>query len=275
MNDFGLAKMQELLRDFYNLAHIKICICDEAGNELCYFPEKHTPFCKRLREIPEQDEKCRLCDKRAFAECKKTHRQYRYICHAGLLECVSPVLYGERIIGYIVVGQIRAEESGLPDAVLAALADATKQELIASYGALPLVEQDKINSAIRILDACAGYEHLKGLMSAAEGGIDRQIDAYVNSHLKDALSVSELCARFRLSRNELYGIFKDYFNDSPAEYINKRRLHRACSYLAQTDLAVNAIAQKCGIPDYNYFSKIFKKAFGVSPRAYRKSNSSR
>lgn len=275
MNHVGLEKMQELLRDFYNLAHIKICICDETGNELCSYPEKHAAFCKRLREIAEQDEKCRLCDKRAFAECKKTHRQYRYICHAGLLECISPILYCDRIIGYIVIGQIRTSESALPEEELFALSEEVKKELSAAYGALPLVEQDKINSAVRILDACAGYEHLKGLMSTAEGGIDRQIDAYVNAHLKDALSVQELCTRFRLSRNELYGIFKDYFNDSPAEYIKKRRLNRACSYLAETDLPVNAIAQKCGIPDYNYFSKIFKKAFGTSPRAYRKHNSSR
>ncbi len=268
----GLDKMQELLRDFYNLAHVKICIYDETGNELCTFPERHTAFCQRLRESAEQDAQCRLCDKRAFAECKKTHRQHHYICRMGLFECFSPILYGERIIGYLAIGQMRTNESGLPERELAAFTEQDKQELAAVYGTLPLLEQDKIHSAIRILDACAGYEYLKGLISATEGGIDREIDAYVNAHLKDALSVHELCTRFRLSRNEIYRIFKDYFNDSPAEYIKKRRLNRACDYLAETDLPVNTVAQKCGIPDYNYFSKIFKKAFGISPRLYRKNH---
>ncbi len=272
MNGYDLQKMQELLKDFHSLTGIKICMYDDTGREFCYYPEKHTPFCKLLRKNNQLDQKCILCDKRALAECKKTHRQYRYICHAGLLECLSPILYGENIIGYIGVGQIRTQESKFSVKMLEGIDENQIEKLQAQYEQLPLFDLNKIKSAIRILDVCASYEYLKSVMSTTNVAINARLERYINSHLKEPLSVQDLCARFRLSRNELYSVFRNYFNDSPAEYIKKRRLHRACEYLTQTNLPINIIAQRSGIPDYNYFSKIFKKAFSLSPSEYRKNH---
>ncbi len=272
MNGYDLLKMQELLKDFHRLTGIKICMYDDSGLEICYYPEKHTPFCKLLRENEQLDRKCVECDRRAMDECKKTHRQYRYICHAGLLECVSPILYGENVIGYIGVGQIRTQESQFSLQTFSGIGENQIEKLQEKYEQLPLFDPDKIKSAIRILDICASYEYLKGVMNTTTVAIDARLEHYINSHLRSSLSVQELCTHFRLSRNELYSVFRNYFNDSPAEYIKKRRLHRACEYLTQTDLPVNIIAQKCGIPDYNYFSKIFKRAFALSPTAYRKTH---
>ena len=76
MKDYDLQKMRRLLHDFYNLTNMKICIYDSAENELCYYPEKLTPFCKTLREDELADEKCRACDRRAFA--RQYHRIYRH-----------------------------------------------------------------------------------------------------------------------------------------------------------------------------------------------------
>ena len=110
MQQYDLQKMQELLHDFYNLTKIKICIYDNAENELCYYPEKLTDFCRCLRADEVMDARCKECDRLAFAACKKTHRRHVYTCHAGLLECFSPILYNDNIIGYIVIGQIKASE---------------------------------------------------------------------------------------------------------------------------------------------------------------------
>jgi AraC-like DNA-binding protein len=138
------------------------------------------------------------------------------------------------------------------------------------YRRLPVTEPEKITSAMRILDACTGYEYLKGLVRNAEKQIDLRIAAYVNDHLNEELSVRSLCSEFHLSHSEIYTIFREYFNATPAEYIKSRRLSRACRLLKETDLAVSEIARRCGIPDYNYFSKIFKRTFETSPREYRK-----
>lgn len=314
MQTYDQDKMRELLRDFYNLTHIKICIYDAAGNELCYYPEKLSPFCKKLRENRQMDERCRACDKNAFLTCRKTRRQYVYTCHAGLLECFSPVLYDGAIIGFIVIGQIRADgadkfksvpESGgtcelfsfgagkddidadgtvnsdeEPDGTDSCktraaakgmnYAPAERKELEEKYRALPVSDMDKIQSAVRILDACAGYEYLKAFVKSQYSGIDSKIENFIEENLSKDLSVAVLCRTFRLSRSEVYSIFREYFSASVADYVKERRLGKACELLENSALTVQKIAAEIGIPDYNYFSKQFRRRFGASPSEYRK-----
>lgn len=271
MENYNLQKMQELLQHFYNLTSIKICIYDNAENELCFYPEKLSPFCSLLRTDPEMNKRCKNCDQRAFTECKKTHEQYVYTCHIGLLECVSPILYNNKIIGYIVIGQIKTTHQSNFSHIENHLPLNLRKKLAKCFKDLPAIEMSKINSAIKILDACTGYEYLKNLVSSNENRIDILLDEYINQHLTEDLSITSLCTHFHFSHSEIYSIFKEYFLSTPAEYIKMRRLKTACSLLKQTDLPVNKIAQKCGIPDYNYFSKIFKSIFGMSPREFRKS----
>ena len=180
------------------------------------------------------------------------------------MECFSPILYNEKIIGYIVIGQIRAE-SAPP------LAEGEGGALRELYERLPRLEMDKINSAIHILDACAGYEYLKTLVSDYDERIDARIAAYIEENIAGDLSVSALCRKFRLSRSELYAAFREYFDASVADFVKERRLQKARLLLQQTHLPVNKIAGLCGIPDYNYFSKQFKRAFGLSPTELRHS----
>ena len=273
MKNYDLQKMQELLRHFYNHANIKICIYDNAENELCFYPEKLSPFCSLLRTIPQMDERCKNCDQHAFSECKKTHEQYLYTCHAGLYECVSPILYEGTIIGYIVVGQIKRSENASFPPIEKEIPPALLKQLTDRFSELPAVDMDKIDSAIQILDACTGYEYLKNMIRSNENKIDVRLDEYINQNLAGDLSVSALCSHFHLSHSEIYAIFKDYFHSTPAEYIKLRRLKTACKLLKNTDMPVNKIAINCGISDYNYFSKIFKSAFNTSPREFRKKHS--
>lgn len=269
MQKYDIQKMQELLHDFYNLTGIRICLYDSAEEELCSYPEKHTEFCRHVRNNPALDMRCSECDRLAFATCKKTHKRHVYTCHAGLLECFSPILYNDNIIGYIVIGQIKMSEQTDFGSIANRFSAELQRDLEQYFNSIASFGTDKINSAIHILDACASYEYLKNLINAAESRIDATMGAYINDHLAEDLSVPLLCSHFHLSKSELYSIFKEYFNSSVADFIQKRRLNRACTLLETTSLPVNKIAEQCGIPDYNYFSKVFKRTFQISPREYR------
>lgn len=264
MKTYDLEKLKKLLKDFYNLTNIKICIYDNNENELCYYPEKLNPFCKLLREDGEMDARCKSCDKRAFSECKKTHKQYLYTCHAGLTECVSPILYKDNIIGYVIIGQIKESSKFSMPSI-----SKTTTQLIDEFNKLPEISRDKINSAVNIMDACTGYEYLKNLMASIENDIQTRISNFISNNIKGDLTVATLCSEFNLSNSEVYNIFKTYFGMTPAEYIKNYRLKEAYQLLESTRLAVNKVAVKVGIPDYNYFSKIFKKHFSISPRQLR------
>lgn len=269
MDNISTRKLSELLHDFYNLAGMKICIYDSAQNELCYYPEKLSPFCEVLRRDADMDAKCRECDRLAFAHCKKHRKRCVYTCHAGLTECFAPILYGEDIIGYIALGQIKSSKDADFSQSGKSLPANLLPELKEKYEQLPVFDIEKINSAIHILDACTGYEYLKSLMRQ-EREIDARIASFVEANLSGDLSVSALCSQFHLSRNEIYGICHERFNSSVSEFVKQRRLDKACELLENTALPVNKIAEKCGIGDYNYFSKLFRRAFGISPSDYRK-----
>ena len=53
------------------------------------------------------------------------------------------------------------------------------------------------------------------------------------------------------------------------DYLNKVRIERACCYLEQKELKNYEIAYKTGFRDEKYFSKVFKKIMGMTPREYR------
>ena len=57
----------------------------------------------------------------------------------------------------------------------------------------------------------------------------------------------------------------------PLEYIARRRIAQAKSLLLNTDTEIGEIGRLVGYEDRNYFSIVFKKLEGVSPRDYRRS----
>lgn len=270
MQHYNLQKLQELLHDFYNLTGIKISFYDSDENEVCFYPERLTDFCKDMRSEPSFDKKCKECDRLAFAACKRTLKQYVYTCHVGLLECFSPIIVNNTIIGYIVIGQIKTNNHDNFSAISNLFAPEMRENLEKSFNKLTTMSLDKINSAIHILDACAGYEYLKNLAYSSGKRVDIAISSYINKNLSADLSVDALCSKFNFSKSELYSLFKEYFNSSVADFVKKRRLNEALNLLESTTLPVNKIAEKCGIPDYNYFSKVFKREFNISPRNYRR-----
>lgn len=270
MRTYDLKKIQELLVDFFILTGIKICIYDSSERELCYYPERFSPFCAALREDEAMARQCTKCDRDAFAACKQTHRRAAYTCHAGLWECFSPILLDDKIIGYIAIGQVR-ENGGSPETVVDAFPEEQRERLRELYLALPVADMKKINAAIHILDACTGYEYLKMLVREQDDRIDARIASYIEESLDRELTVATLCNAFRLSRTELYSVFHEYFHTSVADFIKERRLQKARTLLEETRLPVGKIAVRCGIPDYNYFSKLFKRRFESSPTALRKS----
>lgn len=87
-------------------------------------------------------------------------------------------------------------------------------------------------------------------------------------------SAAELAAEFHISESRFLHLFREVTGLSMTEFIATIRISRAKSLLADTDLAVGEIAESVGYEDQNYFSRLFRKLEGCSPRAYREKTSS-
>ena len=94
--------------------------------------------------------------------------------------------------------------------------------------------------------------------------------AYMRANIDKILSVKDLAERVQLSGSHYSGLFRSKIGASPIEYFINLKIHYACQLLSQTDFKINFIAQKIGYDDSFYFSRLFKKINGKSPKEFRK-----
>lgn len=94
---------------------------------------------------------------------------------------------------------------------------------------------------------------------------------YINTNLMADLSLSALAQIRHINPSYLSSLFKAEVGLTVTEYATNRRIQHAKHLLASSRLQIQTIAQHCGISDVNYFSKVFKKVTGTTPRDYRNS----
>lgn len=64
-------------------------------------------------------------------------------------------------------------------------------------------------------------------------------------------------------------VFKKETNSTLTDYVNRKRIEHAIMLLNSTSMQIQTIATHCGIPDLNYFTKVFKKYIQMTPKEYR------
>ncbi len=97
----------------------------------------------------------------------------------------------------------------------------------------------------------------------------RKALACIDADLTADLSLSALSAMQNISPGYLSTLFKKEVGQTLTDYVNSRRVEQAAGMLRSGTLQVQTVAQYCGIPDVNYFSKLFKRYTGVSPKEFR------
>lgn len=96
-----------------------------------------------------------------------------------------------------------------------------------------------------------------------------QAQEYIEQHLIEEISVSALAEHLGCSVSHVMRSFKKQLDMTVVEYITKKRIEKAKQLLLNTDLPIMTIADYTGYPDYSYFTRVFKKETGVTPRDYR------
>ncbi len=93
----------------------------------------------------------------------------------------------------------------------------------------------------------------------------------IDSDLSANLTLKTLADGLKVSPGYLSAIFKNDTDKTVTEYIRVKRMRHAAHLLKTTNLQIQTVALHCGIMDVHYFSKMFKKAVGKTPKDYRDS----
>ncbi len=258
-------KLQQLLKDYTRLTGLSIAVVDDQCVLIASSISASAGFCSRIQQTAEGAEKCLGSDRELLCRCRQSHRPEWHICHAGLTDAAIPIRQGEQPLGYVLLGQMRRDEAPPPnfagDAVLET-----------AYHKLHRYDAARMSSAINLATALATLMLADGMVRPAHDAVSEAAAAYIREHLTEPLSVEMLCRQLRVSKNELYERFRYTLHATVGQFITQCRIERMKILLSTTDKSLAAVAEECGVENYTYFIKLFKKHTGVTPLQYRKQN---
>jgi AraC-like DNA-binding protein len=98
----------------------------------------------------------------------------------------------------------------------------------------------------------------------------RKVINIIDFNLQENLSLRFLARQCNVNASYLSAQFKREKNTTITAYINAKRLKQARAFLGTSDLNIQDVACSCGFFDVNYFSRLFKREYGQTPREYKK-----
>ena len=96
------------------------------------------------------------------------------------------------------------------------------------------------------------------------------VKEYLDEHYTEKIALDYLSEHFFINKFYLSKIFKETYGTTVNNYLISKRITRAKQLLRFTDMTVDEIGVAVGMGDANYFSRMFRKVEGSSPREYRK-----
>lgn len=95
-----------------------------------------------------------------------------------------------------------------------------------------------------------------------------KIKGFLDANYKRNISSQILTEHFGFVSSYLSSIFKSYYGQTPMEYVTERRMEEGKRLLRQGNLRIKEVAEQLGYEDSLYFSKVFKRLEGISPKEY-------
>ena len=97
----------------------------------------------------------------------------------------------------------------------------------------------------------------------------KKILSYIEENYQNKITLNDIAGHIHLCESECTRLFKRHMNTTLFAFLQEYRIERSLEFL-QADQPVSAVADKAGFSDPNYYSKVFAKIKGCSPREYRK-----
>ncbi|MBW4082561.1 AraC family transcriptional regulator [Paenibacillus sp. S150] len=132
------------------------------------------------------------------------------------------------------------------------------------------ISQHLLEAVLLLLERMILSQHRSAKEQKAP--LANQIKEYLDTNYRRKLSLRDLAQIFHIDTYYLVHIYKNSFGISPVSYLIQRRMGEAMRLLASTNKKVWEIAKMVGYDNANYFSILFTRVIGESPRKFREHN---
>ncbi len=257
-------RLISFLHDFYLLTGLNTAIYSDSMEEIASYPG-NSKFCNCIYESSLKNV-CLMSNKESF---NSIHSDFKIKnCPFALWDTVTPIKSSEKIIGYLMVGQARNASTKTCDVFNKSFTEFLKDNnldvnlLKKYYSLLPAMDLEHMQACIKIILACIDNLISSNIIADKSDLFANEIESYINEHINEELTVQTFCNHFYISKAHLYRLSKKHLGCDISTYVRNKRLSLAKRLLKETNLPIAEIAIRVGIPDYNYFNKVFKKFGG-------------
>ena len=269
----NVSRLAVLLENLHAITKLQLSLHDTTGAEL-YSSKSRSAFCDLICSTESGYQRCLACDRRAASSGGPPYAPAQYRCHAGLIDAAVPITEGGQLVATILFGQI-LDDTPLQDqwAVTRQLVawHEDRKALEEAFGQQPRLTRKQIRACYEIINACVSEIRLEGLLKANAQTDAQRLELYISVNYAQPLTIPSISRALSISKSRLYQIAAQIEPGLTISHmIARRRIAVAKQLLSRPEATVRDTAERVGIPDYNYFAKVFKKGTGMTPSEFQR-----
>lgn len=247
---------------------LEICICDFKlpavyHRILTTFGGHVNEYCRQIKATPLGYHRCLRMQKFVRKKCQ-TDKPFFGTCYAGVSEYVFPIVENEKYYGFVSVSGYRLGKSDCE----------TYQSLNPNPPVLSEI-QALISPLINSFKLLIHYliEKPEESVTSSHVRIYGEILKLLSEKYLQKITLQDVADELHYSYSYVEHVFRQESGMPLMKYLRLLKLEKAKELLLTTDKSVLDVAETVGFEDSNYFTAVFTRAFGISPRAFRKANS--
>lgn len=279
-----------MLENFFRISGIRIGVydTDEEMSIISDYPHwapefENLTFCEKAKLCSGSFmKKCVSCDRKAFFQTRETGKTQIYECHMGFLEAVIPILAGERVECFLMIGQVRKRtlaENGMSEdaarefSARFRITDSrySAEDFRHAWGRMPCMDYETFSAYVYFLEICAQKIYSDNYIRRSERSVSGELIRYVRDNLYRNVGIADAARELDMSASHLSHFISKEMRTTFTKYLNDCRIEESKRLLSMTNMNIKNIALSLRYSDPAYFAKQFKKGTGMTCTEYRES----
>ncbi|MDD4083521.1 MAG: PocR ligand-binding domain-containing protein, partial [Sphaerochaetaceae bacterium] len=198
------------------------------------------------------------------------NQSLHYQCHGGLTEVVIPIEIDNTLVAFAMIGQFRLKENPPENIVKSYIEQGfSAEELENAYKDRPLFTQEKLNKMINIFSTTISLMVNSGEMKIKKATLVEQVLNYVDKHIQDVITINEVSESLKKSPSSITHTLTKELGMPFKQLIITRKIMTFENIVNNTpNITIKKASSLIGFDDPLYFSRLYKKKIGITPREF-------